>query len=111
MFCALSPAVGHGFRIADQKQEDIAQLALEGKYHLHSTLFGLKAAIDTLLDDLLEKAENLASIGENMAATELLKSCISLTGAKDDHTLKLVNFLINQTNQKSFQSKPRIDLN
>ena len=52
-----------------------------------------------LLNEVLKKAEKLASVGEDSKAIELLKSCISLTGAKDDRTLNLVDLLTNSKKQ------------
>jgi len=97
---AFSPALGSSFRIAAQDEETITQLALEGKCYLHSNLFGLKAAIDKLLNKVLKKAENLAYVGKDAEATKLLKSCVSLSGAKDDCTLNLVDLLINSKKQR-----------
>jgi hypothetical protein len=98
-YYAFSPAIGPSFRIAAQDEETITQLALEGKCYLHSNLFGLKATVDTLLNEVLKKAVKLASVGEDAEAIELLKSCILLTGAKDDRTLNLVDLLTNPKKQ------------
>jgi hypothetical protein len=97
LFYALSPALGADFRLAHHPPETIHKLAEQGKCIMISFPFQnrLKPALDTLLNSMLENITKMVNAGDRDNALQALKSCISLTGAKDPATLEIADFFKN----------------
>ena len=102
-YLALSPALGPEFDILEQSQDSINDFAQQGLCIVVATENRLIKAIDLLIDSILDKANGLISSGQMQAGAEVIKRCISLTGAKDAETIKVANYA-NQLSNSPFSA-------